>query len=414
MLKNRCGESRQRWQPPLKAYAALTKLVVVVLIVAFDGVSSTYSQVRQKRPTVEHLETFTTRIVGGSQADESKYPWMAALFLTTDSGTRRHCGGVVVNENWIVTAAHCLLNADQTGYISSIPVGSIWALVGCADLDSSACKRVDVQRFVVHPCYMPSANRDHDDVAMLYFEAETPIADFAPMDGISTTKVNLQDGSELSLLGWGRTSNTVPSGSSVLMEVAVPLASQVACVEANPFAVEHGTLDMDSVLCTGGEAGKDSCGGDSGGPAVYEAGGQKTVVGILSKGSERPLGSADCGVAGRYGVYTRAASYAPFLDTTLAGRRFSCLVCPCSSASFQVHDIPDSSSSAATATAPFGSAAAAEPAEPDPAEGGASGREEGEGSGDAVLGISGGWVVWVGLVVGCAGLLTLCCGVLVL
>lgn len=72
-------------------------------------------------------------------------------------------------------------------------------------------------------------------------------------------------------------------------------------------------INFTNVICTGGHDGQDSCGGDSGGPAIYKAGGKDWIVGVLSKGSELPLNSPDCGVKGRFGVYTRISRYTDFL-----------------------------------------------------------------------------------------------------
>ena len=63
-----------------------------------------------------------------------------------------------------------------------------------------------------------------------------------------------------------------------------------------------------AAFCTGGAPGKDSCFGDSGGPAIFEGlrraaaaggGAAPASVGILTRGSEHPENTADCGVEGR-------------------------------------------------------------------------------------------------------------------
>lgn len=49
-----------------------------------------------------------SRIIGGNQSDISAYPWMAALYY------RRlfTCGGSLINDRYILTAAHCVARSD--------------------------------------------------------------------------------------------------------------------------------------------------------------------------------------------------------------------------------------------------------------------------------------------------------------
>ena len=48
------------------------------------------------------------RIVGGSNADISDYPWQVSLQRRSGSGWYHICGGSIIDNRWIVTAAHCV------------------------------------------------------------------------------------------------------------------------------------------------------------------------------------------------------------------------------------------------------------------------------------------------------------------
>ena len=99
------------------------------------------------------------------------------------------CTGAVVNQRWIVTAAHCILNDLDTGYVSPMPIGNTQVVVGCANLASSSCKTFNVMTLVAHPCYTPSTDQDHDDIAMMQLDSDVQLrpSDFALIDGVQGT-----------------------------------------------------------------------------------------------------------------------------------------------------------------------------------------------------------------------------------
>lgn len=50
------------------------------------------------------IENKGTRIVGGSDARREAWPWIVSLHFNS----RPVCGASLVNEEWLVTAAHCV------------------------------------------------------------------------------------------------------------------------------------------------------------------------------------------------------------------------------------------------------------------------------------------------------------------
>ena len=93
------------------------------------------------------------------------------------------------------------------------------------------------------------------------------------------------------VLGWGRTSESGEK-ATVLQELELLVVDDGTCYDKM-----NGQTSAAEQLCAGGEEGKDSCHGDSGGPFLHQRGGQYELAGLTSWG----LG---CARPGLYGVYT--------------------------------------------------------------------------------------------------------------
>merc|ERR1719341_3117206 len=102
-----------------------------------------------------------------------------------------------------------------------------------------------------------------------------------------------------------------------LLELEVPIVSDAVCRSA--MEVEGVTI-TDDMLCAGGQEGKDSCGGDSGGPFTVEVGGSHTLAGVVSFG-------IGCARDGLYGVYAEVAKFRGWIDETITARDTSAIFC---------------------------------------------------------------------------------------
>jgi secreted trypsin-like serine protease len=186
---------------------------------------------------------------------------------------------------------------------------------------------VKAKTYVPHPCYTPKADEDHDDIALI--ELATPVTitnlggPFALVNGLNGS-VDLPTGSSVTLAGFGTTKPDGTEASASLLEVGVKTVSKENCVKQNPKSNENKWINFDHVVCTGGEAGKDSCSGDSGGPAMLQQGKDQWVVGVLSKGSQLPDANGNCAVADRYGMYTLTSIYAGWIEAVISGQAFEC------------------------------------------------------------------------------------------
>merc|ERR1712168_98470 len=254
------------------------------------------------------LASRQTRIVGGTVTEVNEYPWQVGL--VGSGGSRPFCGGSVIGDRWVLTAAHC------TGS------SSIQVLLGEHDTSSSNDNvvRKNVVRVIDHPSY----DRSTLDYDFSLLQLDSAI-DFASNEHIRPVCLPSDDsntyaGQQATVTGWGTTSSG-GSTSSTLREVVVQVLSNTECTNKG-YTTSDITANM---ICAGVEAGgKDSCQGDSGGPLVSSGSGDGVTagqnyeqIGVVSWGY-------GCAVARYPGVYARTSKVISWINSNTSGSFNTC------------------------------------------------------------------------------------------
>merc|ERR1712086_69473 len=283
----------------------------------------------------------TRRIIGGTAVtNSSKYPWFAQLVKIGGYGTT--CGMTIINKNWAVTACHCVIKHDYTGYNSA---SGSQLKFGCTSKMSPECQVRNIKRWVPHPCYTISCCDDHDDICLAEID-DANLAEYPKVAGLDgLPPVGNSGGVPVTLLGSGATRHY---GSGGLREVNIDTTSQATCEAAEPTAISRNLINFNNVICTGGPEGKDSCNGDSGSPMIGCFGNHTWMLGVLVKGTELPKSGPSCGAEGRLAVYTRMELFAEFVRTTVSGGTFSCSSCHKSGGNSCAALLPDKQPTAAS------------------------------------------------------------------
>ena len=228
-------------------------------------------------------------IVGGQEATPGAYPWQVSL--RGCRSCRHFCGGSIISDEWIVTAAHCVsANEDY------------WIAVGEHELYSDGTKLIKTSETIPHERYN-RPTQINNDIALLRLSEKLTFTDQIQPICVhnSDTMALNDDGDNVMVTGWG----TLSEGGSIsdtLQEITVPLVSNAECNDP------YGGDITQQMMCAGlPEGGKDACQGDSGGPLVFKhTTGQWTLAGVVSWGY-------GCAREGIPGVYARVGEFTDWI-----------------------------------------------------------------------------------------------------
>ena len=229
------------------------------------------------------------KIVGGKPAPNTDFGFTVALATGTVEKPSQYCGGSLIADRWVLTAAHCQVRAGEL------------VITGRHDLTSSGGAVVEVEKVLNHADY--DADTNNNDLALVKLAQASKLSNVALFAGGKALE------GDSVVVGWGRLQEGGAT-SPLLQQVVVPFVTKSKC-EAG-YAPD-GISITDNMLCAGLAAGgKDSCQGDSGGPLLVKGGdGGWQQAGIVSFG-------IGCARPNRYGVYTKVSNYVPWIKACMA------------------------------------------------------------------------------------------------
>jgi secreted trypsin-like serine protease len=229
------------------------------------------------------------RIVGGEDTDIKLHPWQVALKIDGEL-----CGGVIIAQNWVLTAAHCFDSTDPKvvrakAGATDHKIGGVW---------------VTVEKVVLHNFDRKTLE---NDLALVRLRSRLPGQSIP----LARPDLELQQCQHLEVTGWGRTKDGKGGASAKLQKAMVPYVDNATCNEPRSYS---GRI-RPSMMCAGFSE-IDACTGDSGGPLVFKGPDGPVLVGIVSWGS-----SEGCGKQFKYGVYTRVSAHRDWITKVVTSDR---------------------------------------------------------------------------------------------
>ncbi|XP_044840794.1 mast cell protease 1A-like [Mauremys mutica] len=229
-------------------------------------------------------------IIGGQEARPHSRPYMAFVEIETGENQSGSCGGFLIREDVVVTAAHCNCN-----------LGNISVLLGAHNVEIGEPGRQEilVHRRIPHPEFNDATLEN--DLMLLQLKDKANLT--KTVGTIPLSQKEVKKGALCSVAGWGQTS-TNGQPSPTLQEVDIKVMGKDVCL--SPLYLN---FKPDKMLCVGDPQKKNaSFKGDSGGPLVCNG----MAQGIVS------FGKSD-GSPPR--VFTKVSAYVPWIKKTMRGLR---------------------------------------------------------------------------------------------
>ncbi|XP_021696909.1 transmembrane protease serine 9 [Aedes aegypti] len=214
-------------------------------------------------------------ITSGQSTWPGQFPWHAGLYRTKGLGSEYICGGFIITDRFIVTAAHC--TTAPNGY-QIVPNG-ISVRLGMYELLSMTKNTQEhrVEKIYRHHNYTTSSYMH--DIALLLLRTVVEFNDYIqPICLWEQEKYGPGEGLVGLVSGWGITEYDMLADK--LKAARLPMVGVLECLESDRDLFSQAIFD--GMFCAGLTNSTNVCNGDSGGAFAININGTWVARGIVS------------------------------------------------------------------------------------------------------------------------------------
>ncbi|CAF0826377.1 unnamed protein product [Brachionus calyciflorus] len=252
------------------------------------------------------LGGISLKIVGGEQARENSWPSLALIWFDykfdvdgkQSTYSTNICGGTLINQDTVLTAAHCFQNEINNTDYNNLKVElnkyhstfeSMYTIyLGAYDITKlNGVTKMKVKSFILHPNY--DENSVQNDIAIIKLDEKVNLNEKIQIACVpDKSKIKYpNDNIDGYIAGWGATDTDGEVYPDILKQAKITIYQSSKC---NNVAVEK-EKNWDKQICAGKyEGGVDSCQGDSGGPLYVrdqiDSSLRYVVAGVVSYGEK--------------------------------------------------------------------------------------------------------------------------------
>uniref|UniRef100_UPI0037E7E70F elastase-1-like n=1 Tax=Semicossyphus pulcher TaxID=241346 RepID=UPI0037E7E70F len=241
------------------------------------------------------------RVIGGSNAKPNTWKWQISLqYDSYNDGSFYHlCGGSIIDSLHIMTAAHCILSTDPSGYRVVAGEYNLYEYEGSEQF-------IRVSTIYIHPGWTGDLGNGNDIAIMRLAD---PVYDngYVAIAELPYPEEELPHTFTCQITGWGLL-DFYGSTPEVLQVAPINVVEHKVCSQHEWW----GSLARDTMVCAGGDGVISGCQGDSGGPLNCFTNGAWRVHGVVSYG---PAGM--CNQWKKPTVFTRVSVFEDWIFSVI-------------------------------------------------------------------------------------------------